>query len=63
MAKVEIETVWVRQTQEGPEDLKGAVELMLGDGWELVQWHPVMVQPANAAPLRYDVFLLQREDS
>ena len=65
MADVEIETVWIQlglnERQEEEEDIRRrSVESMLEDGWELVQWQPVITSDPEYGIRQYDVFLLRR---
>lgn len=67
---VELKTVWVSYEAPpliDPDLALLSVGAMLDDGWELVQWQPVVFPPvvrdAYVLPeraVRYDVFLLRR---
>ena len=60
----ELQTIWISRQREGAID---QVNQMLADGWELVQWQPVVVPPAmnpnsrvTRNPSAYDAFLLRK---
>lgn len=65
MADVDIDTIWIElgtnEDQKEEENLQRRVlEDMVEDGWELVQWQPVITSGTEYGVRRYDVFMLRR---
>ena len=67
MANVELKTIWVKYDPSETYDYMSEVTAKLGEGWELVQWQPLInpsYQPHPGefydTPIRYDVFLLKK---
>ena len=53
---IEIKTFWVNRAAGGYHNEMKEIASMLDEGWELVDWHPVIARTGA----EYDTFLLRK---